>query len=281
MYEESKVIDRALAVYLGFVKQFPEPLEVAVETRFKIAELYEATNDRKRHEEQLRKIVAIDKAAGAAGNDSIRYFAAKSALVLTVATYDKFDAVKLVQPFDKNLAKKQKRMDEALAAFEGLVDYEVGEATAGATYYIAEIYFEFSQALLESERPADLSGADLMDYEMVLEEEAYPFEEQSIEVHEKNLELMSVGVYNSWVEKSLGKLADMMPGRYAKFEESSGLITSIDKYAYQVPTVTAAPDVEPSIDGAADTEDPATPSGPAVELESAQEGHSDEAVVAG
>jgi hypothetical protein len=128
-------------------------------------------------------------------------------------------------------------MDEALAAFDALVDYEVGEATAGATYYIAKIYFEFSRALLESERPADLSEAEALDYEMVLEEEAYPFEEQAIEVHEKNIELMTVGVYNAWIEKSLDELAGMMPGRYAKFEESSGPILSIGTYAYQVPSL--------------------------------------------
>jgi tetratricopeptide (TPR) repeat protein len=271
LYEESKVIDRALVVYLGFVKQFPQPLEVAVETRFKIAELYKATNDTKRHEEQLRKIVAIDKSAGEAGNDRIRFFAAKSALALTVDLYHRFGEVKLVQPFDKNLKKKKKRMDEALAGFEALVDYEVGEATAGATYYIAEIYFDFSQSLLESERPDDLSGADLMDYEMVLEEEAFPFEEQAIEVHEKNLELMTVGVYNRWIEKSLGKLAALMPGRYAKFEESSGLITSIDRYAYQVPEVTAELEAEPAAGGATDSEEPDLPANPAIEVESAQQ----------
>jgi len=281
LYEESKAIDRALAVYLGFVEQFPEPLEIAVETRFKIAELYKATDDLERHEEQLREIVAIDQSAGAAGSDRIRYFAAKSALVLTVEVYHRFDEVKLVQPFDKNLRTKKERMDEALAAFEGLVDYEVGEATAGATFYIAEIYFEFSKALLESERPADLSAADLMDYEMVLEEEAYPFEELAIEVHEKNLELMSVGVYNTWIEKSLGKLADLMPGRYAKFEESSGLIASIDKYAYQVPKVTIEPEAEPAIDGATDAEEPVLPTESMIELESAQNLHSNDTVAAG
>jgi tetratricopeptide (TPR) repeat protein len=37
LYEDAKVMDRALAVYLGYVSQFPKPIEIAVETRFKIA----------------------------------------------------------------------------------------------------------------------------------------------------------------------------------------------------------------------------------------------------
>jgi hypothetical protein len=111
----------------------------------------------------------------------------------------------------------------------------VGEVTAAATFYMAEVYGEFSRALLESERPADLTAAELGDYEMVLEEEAYPFEEKSIDVHEKNLELMAAGVFNTWIEKSMAELAVVMPGRYAKFDASTGLLSSIKSFTYQTP----------------------------------------------
>jgi TolA-binding protein len=280
LYEESKIIDRALAVYLGYLKQFAKPLEIAVETRFKIAELYKATHDEVRQHEQLRQIVAIDKKAGENRSDRIRYIGAQSALLLTEGFYHRFDEVKLVQPFDVNLREKQRRMDAALEAFGGLVDYEVGEVTAAATFYIAEVYFEFSRALIESERPTDLNAVEMQDYEMVLEEEAFPFEEQAIEVHGKNLELMAGGIYNSWIEKSLGKLADLMPGRYAKFEASSGLIASIDSYAYRLPKISEAV-VEETEDGAGtDSGDPASHPDSAIEVESAQEDHAGQTVAA-
>mgnify|MGYP000544283135 CR=1 FL=1 len=54
--------------------------------------------------------------------------------------------LELVQPFEESLAEKQLRMDVAMQAFEALVDYEVAEVTAAATYYLAEIYFRFSAA---------------------------------------------------------------------------------------------------------------------------------------
>jgi hypothetical protein len=111
----------------------------------------------------------------------------------------------------------------------------VGEVTAAATFYMAEIYGHFSDALLASERPSGLSPADLLDYELVIEEEAYPFEERAIEVHQENLELMRVGIFNSWVQRSLDELAVLMPGRYAKHEISSGYVGSIDSYAYRLP----------------------------------------------
>jgi hypothetical protein len=186
---------------------------------------------------QLREIVDIDSSAGEERTPRIRYLAAQSALVLAEDLFRQFDEVELMQPFEQSLLEKQKRMDDALAALESLVDYEVGEVTAAATFYIAEIYMGFSESLVTSERPTDLGPAELQDYELMIEEEAFPFEERSIEVHEKNLELMVAGLYNPWIERSLDKLADLMPGRYAKFEISSGFLDSIDSYAYQSPAV--------------------------------------------
>jgi hypothetical protein len=115
------------------------------------------------------------------------------------------------------------------------VDYQVGDVTAAATYYIAEIYSGLSRALLESERPAGLDAAELAEYELALEDEAYPFEERAIEVHEKNMELMRTGLYNAWIDRSLGQLAGLMPARYAKGEISSGFMGSLQRYAYVAP----------------------------------------------
>ena len=134
-------------------------------------------------------------------------------------------------------------MDESLKTFEDLVPYEVAEVTAAATYYIAEIYLNFSASLMNSEPPGGLTDAEKMDYEMVIEEEAFPFEERAISVHEANFELLVGGVYNPWVQKSLDKLTNLMPGRYAKNEISGGYLGSIDTYAYRMPV--APPDEVP------------------------------------
>ena len=55
---------------------------------------------------------------------------------------------------------------------------------------------------------------ELEQYELAIEEQAYPFEEKAIQVHESNLQLISRGVYNAWIEKSLQKLAEFIPARY-------------------------------------------------------------------
>jgi tetratricopeptide (TPR) repeat protein len=235
LYDEVDVVADAIRVYERYVTEYPRPLDIAMETRSRLAQLFKSQLDYERYHQELNAIVAVDRDAGEERTDRSRYLAGQAALVLAELSYQQFARVELVQPFEASLADKQQRMDTAMQAFENLIDYEVAEVTAAATFYIAEIYFNFSAALMNSERPAGLSEAEKVDYEMVIEEEAYPFEEQAIDVHEKNFELLADGIYNPWVQQSLDKLAVLMPGRYAKNEISSGYLGSIDSYAYRMP----------------------------------------------
>ncbi|NIV17895.1 MAG: tetratricopeptide repeat protein [Woeseiaceae bacterium] len=235
LYDQAGIVADAIRVYRQYVTEYPQPLDVAMETRTRLAGIFKSEADYERYHEELGAIVAIDREAGAGRTDRSRYLAAKAALVLAELSYGQFARLDLRQPFEQSLAIKQQRMDESLKKFEDLVSYEVAEVTAAATYYIGEIYLNFSASLMDSERPAGLTDAEKMDYEMVIEEEAFPFEERAISVHEANFELLVGGVYNPWVKKSLDRLTDLMPGRYAKNEISGGYLGSIDAYAYRMP----------------------------------------------
>src|SRR5262245_25088447 len=160
LYESSKLPERALAAYLRYVGAFPEPIETAVETRFKIAGMYKQTHDDHKYREQLQQIVEIDGSARGERTARIRYLAAQSALVLAEDLYHRFGEVQLLQPFERSLQEKQRRLNAALDAFGKLVDYEIGDVTAAATFYMAELYFDFNKALVGSERTAGLDGAE-------------------------------------------------------------------------------------------------------------------------
>jgi hypothetical protein len=181
--------------------------------------------------------------------------------VLAQNDFDEFAAVRLVKPLEENLNKKRDLMKAATEEFGRLVDYEIGEVTAAATFYLAEIYSHFSIALMASERPEGLSPMEMEQYDLAIEEEAYPFEEEAIEVHESNLKLISLGVYNEWINKSLQKLAESVPARYDKPEEASGIMSSLDTYVFAI--------VRPAPAGSAvattsepETAGPAGPTGP-------------------
>jgi hypothetical protein len=240
LYEQATDNENALKVYARYVEKFPSPVEAALETRSKMAQMYASKGDQSAYQLQLHEIVKRDAAAGAERTNRTKYLAAKAGLVLTEQVYAQFADLKISQPFDKSLKAKRERMEAALQGFEGLVDYEVAEVTAAATYYMAEIYWNFNRSLVESERPKGLDAAAASEYNDALEEQAFPFEEKAIQVHQKNGELIASGVYNDWTKKSLEKLAVLVPGRYAKREIGSDFLPAIVVYAYRTPAATRA-----------------------------------------
>ena len=64
----------------------------------------------------------------------------------------------------------------------------------------------------------NLDAEELEQYDVLLEEQAFPFEEKAIGIHERNARLAAQGVYDEWLQKSYAELAPLKPGRYARAE---------------------------------------------------------------
>lgn len=229
-----KIPDRknTLRIYQRYVKYFPKPFEESLEIHAKIAAFYKANNERKNHINKLKYIIKMDAKAGSQRTERTRYLAGIASLEIIEPIFDQFVAIKLKRPFKRNLAKKKKKMKRNIRRYNSLVDYHVGDVTAAATYYIAETYYHFSRALMDSERPRKLSELELEEYNLMLEEQAYPFEEKGIKIHKKNIELLNGGVYSLWIDRSLRKLGELVPGRFAKYEVSTGVVSSLMSYRY-------------------------------------------------
>jgi hypothetical protein len=118
-------------------------------------------------------------------------------------------------------------MEDVLKAYGQAADYGVAEVTTAATWELAQVYRQFSRELVESERPRDLDDAALAEYELLLEEQVFPFEEKAIELFEANTARAADGVYDDWVRQSFSALAEMVPARYAKLERTEDVVTSL------------------------------------------------------
>ena len=243
LYDKSEKTDQAIRVYRRFANAYPRPLEDQLEIRNKLAGMYKKTGDDKRYWATLNIIKDEDRNAGGERTDRTRYLGAHAALKIYQKKFDEYYAIRLRPPFQRHLEDKRYRMRQSINRVNILLEYEVGEVTAAATYRLADIYLHFSKALLTSVRPKGLSDLELEQYELVLEEQAYPFEEKAIGVHEKNLELLTVGIYNEWIDKSLAELATLLPARYAKPEQETTVVELLVPLHMQPPQPEPAPTV--------------------------------------
>jgi hypothetical protein len=146
---------------------------------------------------------------------------------LAEAGYRKYRAASLDLPLKKSLATKKRLMESTLLLYEQAASYDIAEVTTAVTFRTADIYMLLSTALMDSERPPGLSGETLEQYDILLEEQAYPFEEQAIALHEANIARINTGLYDSWIEKSMQQLALLVPAQYAKLERSASYVESI------------------------------------------------------
>lgn len=225
-YEKAGHSQDAINTYKRYVKKFRKPLAEAMEARQRLADIYKASNKIGERHWWLGQIIKVDKKGPS--TERSHYLAAMASLELAQVKSVAFNEVRLRLPLKKNLKKKKSLMKDSLKAFSRAADYSVQAVTTESTYKIGEIYSSFSKGLFESERPKGLSKDELEQYDILLEEQAYPFEEKAIDGHIVNVQRASAGVYDEWVRKSFAALAKLNPGRYARTEKGEVFNEKLD-----------------------------------------------------
>ncbi|MBV8741597.1 MAG: tetratricopeptide repeat protein, partial [Sinobacteraceae bacterium] len=218
LYARANNVPKATGMLEKFVSTNPTPLVDAEEARQRLADYAAKSGDIGKRDHWYREIIKADAQAGAQRTDRTHYLAAKAELALAQPARDAFRAVRLTAPLKKSLVVKRKALEEAITAYRHAADYQVAEVTTAATYEIAELYRTLAHDVMNSERPKNLKGEELEEYNSLLEEQVFPFEEQAIKAHEINTVRAKDGIYDEWVQKSFKVLAELKPARYGKTE---------------------------------------------------------------
>ena len=220
---------RALATkaYERYLAQNPEPMERALEVRYRLARLAKADGNAARELTLMKEVFAADQRGGAARTDRTRYLGATAALTLAEPALAEYRKVALVEPLAKQLKLKKTKMEEVLKAYAVASDYGVADVTTAATFRTASLYQDFGKAMLTSQRPKKLSKVELEQYNVLLEEQAFPFEEKATELHELNTRRAAKGIYDEWVKSSFTALRELRPVRYGKTERGEGGVDAI------------------------------------------------------
>lgn len=226
-FEKAGDLANALAMYKRYAHDYKRPFNPAIEAHHKLDQIYLAQGDDTKRLFWLNKIVWLHLGAKKDKTERSKYLAAKASYELAENERIKYDRVKITLPLDKSINKKNKRMKAALERYTQAVQIGVLEFTTSATFRIAELYSQFSEGLMASERPPGLDELELEEYGYLLEDQAFPLEEAAIEVHQTNAGRTFDGLYDQWVKKSFASLAELMPAQYAKFEKQVSYVDAI------------------------------------------------------
>jgi TolA-binding protein len=228
LYVQAHDIPRAMTVLEQFVAKYPAPLDDAENVRQRLADDAARSGDLRARDRWYREIVKADADAGAQRTPRTHFLAAEAQLALAAEPRDEFRAIRLTLPLARTLRAKRRAMERAMAAYRLAAAYGVAEVTTAATYEMADLFQRLAHDVLASERPRHLTAQELDEYNSLLEDQVFPFEEQAIKVHGLNAARASQGVYDQWVRKSFAALAQLDPARYGKTELMSDVVTTLN-----------------------------------------------------
>ncbi|BFM09911.1 tetratricopeptide repeat protein [Simiduia litorea] len=217
-YERDKKVPEAINYYREYAHNYPEPFGQNLEAQYKLSELYLQEGNSQNRNFWLRKMIDTDRDAGENRSDRSIFLAAMATSVFADEAYQQFASLPLKLPLKTSLANKKKALQNTLNKYQDLSAYGVSEYTTQASHRVGAIYAQLSRDLMDSQRPKGLDELELEQYEILLEEQAFPFEEQAIEIFETNAQRSWSGTYDNWVKQSFSELEKLLPARYRKPE---------------------------------------------------------------
>ncbi|SEQ67674.1 TolA-binding protein [Solimonas aquatica] len=228
LFDQGKSDADAAAAYDFYLKNFTGSFDRATEAHGRLLDYARASGDPTRLNNALREQIAFNDSAGARATDRSKALAAKSALELGRIAALQTKTIALTAPLEKSLPQRKQAMEQSLNWFNKAASYGFVDVATAATYETGALYQTFARALMDSERPKKLSELELEQYNLLLEEQANPFEEKAIQTYETNLQRIAKGVYDGWIAKSLQALVVLAPARYGKHEQGQDRYESLN-----------------------------------------------------
>ena len=226
--EKAKNSVDANELYREYANSYPKPLEQNVEAQYKLVQHYTRENNDYRVSFWKDKIVKSHASAGDENTPRITFLAAEIKFEMVEPEYTRYRRIKITQPLKRSLERKKKQLELVLGQYQEIANMGSAEWTTASNHRIARIYQIMGEDLMTSERPKGLDADQLEQYDILIEEEAIPFEDRAIEVFSLNANLVNSNIYDKWVKESFSELAKLIPGRYAKFEKRAKYVESIN-----------------------------------------------------
>jgi tetratricopeptide (TPR) repeat protein len=227
LYQKRKDAAAEAHALTVFVQRYPDDFNATVEAQQRLIELAAQRHDESAQLALCRKLIAYDAAAGKKRTPRSRELAARATLALAEPARRAFLALPLKAPLKVSLKRKKALMQQALNIYGKATDYGVASVLTESTFHIGEIYNGLAKALYASERPKGMDADTREQYDMLLQEQAFPFEEKAIQLHEANVQRAREGIYDEWVKRSYASLAQLLPARYARPDRGEPYVAAI------------------------------------------------------
>jgi TolA-binding protein len=205
--------DGAVRLFAEFAETFPKDPRRA-EALFRQGELLRAAGQEEDAAARYREAWAVQ------GQGDAEAFRARAALALGRLALDRFRGVALQGDLAQALERKERFLTEALEHLARAASLPFADTLTEALFRAGESFEHLKEALLASERPAELTDEEAEEYEFLLEEKAFPLEERAVAYYRNGVgAARDAGVHTPWVDRMFERLETLVPWAYQRTEE--------------------------------------------------------------
>ncbi len=216
IYQENDFHNLAIPLLGNFIERYANQFDLAIEAHNTHINYYDSLKDESEKINWQKKLVSYEASNSKLRTARSSSLASNAAFELTYQDLEKFESIRLTLPLKKSLESKKAALKNIVSKLESLSTYQDSVIMSAATFQIASIYRTLARDILNSERPASLSELQLEQYNILLEEQAYPFEEQAMDIYKINIDKVAQGHYDKWIERTFEVMAQMNPTEFER-----------------------------------------------------------------
>ncbi len=218
MFEKATNYEQAIVYFKRYAYDYEEPFDSRMEARYHLALNYETIDEMGKQLYWLRRIIDGDAKGGKLRTERSRWLGAWANAKYGDYFAGEFKKRRLRQPLQKSLPKKKEFFEDAMARYQRAADYGILEFVTMSSFKIAGLYETFATDLRKAPIPKGLNQNNIQLYKEIIEDQASPFDQLAVEVHQSNVNKAWEGHFNQWISQSFRALRKLSPGRYNKQE---------------------------------------------------------------
>jgi tetratricopeptide (TPR) repeat protein len=218
MYERDKNLSAANLNYESYVQLYPQPFDNYMEAHYHLAANHEALDNQSTLNKWLSATIDVDQKAGVQRTDRSRWLGAWANAKYGDYYSSLFSKVELTLPIVKSVPNKNQWLQQASASYQSAADYGILEFVAMSSYKIGVLYRQFGNDLRSAPKPDSLSGEDQQIYGRIIDEQAAPFDQLAVDLHQANIDRAWGGKFNEWINNSFAEMRTLSPQRFNKVE---------------------------------------------------------------
>jgi hypothetical protein len=146
-------------------------------------------------------------------------FAARSQLRIAEHSFEEYGAFHIAPPVENTVVRKRELLQGVIREFVAAGNYRTADVITAANFFIGRALELFKEDILTSPVPPGLGSDEEEEYDLLLQEMAFPFEEKALDAYRVNIQRsVTLEMLDPWIEKTYERMAELAPWAYQREE---------------------------------------------------------------